>query len=453
MKHKLKTLKIEIKDQDGHREIFLKPKQKYRIGHDTSNDLTLYGHHVPKRHILFEGRGDDGFVLYVDPHMQGQLTNEKSTLNIQDLLDYGFLSQKGKTYRIPIHPDKKGWVQVGNTRFEFQFDGQLPPDLLEKETRFNSIPRQIFQTFKTDVVYKLLVIIFLGVGVFWSVEVHNAKPVPPKKFSLEKVTNRVAKFIIRPKKTKVAAAKSRVGIASKKESKAGEKKNAENKASTPEAKKKAAMEAAKKAVAKKGLLGLIAGKGSAGKSGTVVDALIDKGLVKELDEALQSGTDLQVELPSLNDKGGDLSGLLNGDTTPSVDNLITNDQVNESFNLKEKGGVNLEEMSELSGSDKAMGYRSQQSIRDVIVSYMGRVTYIYNKYLKTNPDLRGKVLIEITIAASGDVTNAKIISSTVGNRAFENELLSVVRRFKFKPIPEGVVTVQNPFVFYRSDTN
>ncbi len=452
MKHKAKTLKVRIQDQDGLREIYLKPKQKYRIGHDTSNDLTLYGKHVPKRHILFEGE-DNKFVLNVDAHMKGQLSNETSSLNIQDLLDYGLLSKKGKIYRIPIRPDKKGWVQVGDTRFEFEFEKAAPADLLKDEAKFNSIPHQIVKTLTTDVLYKLVVLLFLSVGVLWSVKVYNAKPVPPKKFSLEKVTNRVAKFIIRPKKTKIASPASRPGVASKQESKTSEKKSSEKKANTPEAKKKAALEAAKKAVARKGLLGLIAGKGSSGKSGTVVDALIDKGLVKELDEALQSGTDLQVQLPSLNDKGGDLSGLLNGDSLPSVDNLITNDQVNENFNLKEKGGVNLEEMSELSGSDKAMGYRSQQSIRDVIVSYMGRVTYVYNKYLKTNPDLRGKVLIEITIAASGDVTNAKIISSTVGNRAFENELLSVVRRFKFKPIPEGVVTVQNPFVFYRSDMN
>ncbi len=452
MKHTLKTLKVQIKDRDGHREIYLKPKQKYRIGHDTSNDLTLYGENVPKRHTLLKGRGD-AFVLYVDAHMPGQLSDDKSSLNIQDLLDYGILPKKGKSYEIPLQPDKKGWVQVGDTRFEFEFDGEAPADLLDSAAEFNSIPRQMVQMLTTDILYKFVILVFLSVGVFWSIKVHNAKPIPPKKFSLEKVTNRVARFIIRPKKRKIAAPKGRVGVASKGETKAGSKKNAESKASTPEAKKKAAMEAAKKAVARKGLLGLIAGKGSTGKGGTVVDALIDKGLVKELDEALQSGTDLQVELPSLDDKGGDLSGLLNGDTTPSVDNLITNDQVNESFNLKEKGGVNLEEMSELSGSDKAMGYRSQQSIRDVIVSYMGRVTYVYNKYLKTNPDLRGKVLIELTIAASGDVTNAKIISSTVNNPAFEKELLAVVRRFKFKPIPEGVVTVQNPFVFYRSDMN
>ncbi len=448
MKHKLDVLHIKIEDQDGPREFYLKSSKKYRVGHGSSNDLIIYGDHVPKRLTLFEGKGNH-FILNVTPFINGQIANDKSALNIQDLIDYDLLSQKGNTFEIPINPGKKGWLKVGSTRFEFDFNRAVePPDDFLHYWNFS---RRYLQGITRDLPYKVVVLLFLVLGTFWSVKVYHAKPIPEKKFSLEKVTRRVARFIIIPKKAKIAPPKSTFGVASRKETKEKTSKKSESsKSSSPEAKQKAAFEAAKKAVVKKGLLGLIAGKGKAGKGGTVVDALIDKGLVRELDNELQSGKDLQVELPSLDDKGGDLSDILSSDT-PSVDNLITNDQVKENFNLKEKGGVNLEEMSALSGDTEAIGHRSQQSIRDVVVSYMGRITYIYNKYLKTNPDFGGKVVIEIKIAASGEVLNARIVSSSMNNQAFENELLQVVRHIRFKPIPEGVVTVENPFVFSRSD--
>ncbi len=449
MKHKSDVLRIKIEDQDGPREIYLKSNKKYRIGHDTSNDLTVYGNHVPRKHTLFEGKGDH-FILNVNDFMEGQISNDKSSLQIQDLIDYDLLPRKGKHFEIPIKPGKKGWVKVGPARLEFYFNNEIitSPD---DSVHYWSLYRRYLRGITNDITYKIVILLFIVAGTFWSVKVHNAKPIPERKFSLEKVTRRVARFIITPKKAKVTVPTSKIGLGNKKKSKKSASKNSESsKASSPEAKQKAAFEAAKKAVVKKGLLGLIAGKGKSGKGGTVVDALIDKGLVRELDNELQSGKDLQVELPSLEDKGGDLTDILSSDT-PSVDNLITNDQVQESFKLKEKGGVNLEEMSALSGDTEAVGHRSQQSIRDVIVSYMGRITYIYNKYLKTNPDFGGKVVVEIKIAASGEVLNARIASSTMNNINFEKELLQVVRHIKFKPIPEGVVTVENPFVFYRSD--
>jgi len=445
MKHKAGILHIRVEDQDGLREFYLKSNKKYCVGHDTSNDLTIYGNHVPKKLTLFEGKGNH-FVLKVDAFMEGQISNDNSSLNIRDLIDHGLLSQKENIYEIPIKFDKKGWVKVGPARFEFDFNSAV--EEADNSIHYWNFSRRYLHGITNDLPYKIIVTLFIVLGTFWSVKVYHAKPMVEKKFSLEKVTRRVARFIIAPKKPKITRPKSKIGVTSTKET--SSKKSKSSKTSTPEASKKAAFEAAKKAVVKKGLLGLIAGKGKAGKGGTVVDALIDKGLVRELDNELQSGKDMQIELPSLEDNGGDLNDILSSDT-PSVDNLITNDQVQESFNLKEKGGVNLEEMSALSGDTEAIGHRSQQSIRDVIVSYMGRITYIYNKYLKTNPDLGGKVVIEIKIAASGEVLDVRIASSSMNSPAFENELLQVVRHIKFKPIPEGVVTVENPFVFSRSD--
>ena len=215
--------------------------------------------------------------------------------------------------------------------------------------------------------------------------------------------------------------------------------------------KKANKAAVKAAVMKKGLLGLIAGTGNSKQGSTVIESLVDKGLVRELDDILKSGQNLEVELPSLTDVGGNLDDLLSTSSL-EVDSLISGMGVDDAVQLKEKGEVSLESFGDINGSDAALGYRSEQSIRDDINKYKNRVTYTYNKYLKLDPDLNGKVIIEVVIEASGTVSNCRVISSTVQNQKFVNELKNIVSQFRFKAIPEGRVTVENPFVFVRRDT-
>lgn len=94
--------------------------------------------------------------------------------------------------------------------------------------------------------------------------------------------------------------------------------------------------------------------------------------------------------------------------------------------------------------------RPQHEIESVFQKNKGAIYSIYNRALRKDPGLQGKVVIELTIAGNGSVTKARIISSELNNPSLESKLLARVKLFKFKPSNAAVVTVRYPIDFLPS---
>lgn len=118
--------------------------------------------------------------------------------------------------------------------------------------------------------------------------------------------------------------------------------------------------------------------------------------------------------------------------------------------MEVSGGVTLSVPSGISGEGSADANRSSAIIREVIERHRSGLEYIYKKYLKTNPTLQGKVVVSFTISASGRVSNAYLISSTLGNPTMENEIVSAVYGWSFPAITKGDTVIIYPFIFFSS---
>ena len=129
------------------------------------------------------------------------------------------------------------------------------------------------------------------------------------------------------------------------------------------------------------------------------------------------------------------------------DFLASMDEDVEEVTLRKQVRVNLAKPTKKSGDAEAMGHRSEQSVMSVINAKMGRITWLYEKYLKQQPNLSGKISIEFTIAANGFITNVKILESTINHPQLERDITNLIRRLKFEPIPDGSFTVVFPFHF------
>lgn len=445
---KKKILKIKVESLGTVKVYNLNPHGKFTVGYRPGNTLQLYGAQVPDKFALIQSKGGR-FVLKVRDSMLGEVIAGDSRLPIPDLIRHRLLRRVKDGYILELSEDQEAWIKFHDVRFRISYDGEAK--VTRGEAPYWKLSYLLYRRLTSDALFKSVLSVLLLGGIFFAYVVSHTPIVTTQKISLEKYTRHVARIIIRPKKRAALASKSGGNVAANLPEKPSRKKKTGSK--SPEKPGASTAAEARKAVANKGLLGLIAGKGSANKESTVIEALVDKGLVRELDQVLQSGQDLEIELPKLDEEslGAGMEDVLNN-TKLQVDNLISGMKVNDKVKLKEKGDVNLEDFGQFTGSDAALGWRSEQSIRDVIMSYMGRVTYTYNKFLKQNPDLKGKVVVEMTIAASGKVTKCRIVSSTINNPEFEQALLEVIRSFRFRPIPEGEITVQNPFLFYRRDT-
>jgi periplasmic protein TonB len=98
------------------------------------------------------------------------------------------------------------------------------------------------------------------------------------------------------------------------------------------------------------------------------------------------------------------------------------------------------------GSGKAS--RSADEIALVFTKNKGAIDAMYARALRDNPALQGKVVIELTIAPSGDITAAHIVSSEINDKEFEAKLLARIRLFKFDAKDVAMLTATKPIDFF-----
>ena len=92
------------------------------------------------------------------------------------------------------------------------------------------------------------------------------------------------------------------------------------------------------------------------------------------------------------------------------------------------------------GSGKAS--RSIEEIKLVFERNKGAIYAIYNRALRDDPALQGKVVLELKIAPSGEVVDCRIVSSELKAAELERKLLARIRQFDFgaKDVEQMVVT-------------
>lgn len=91
--------------------------------------------------------------------------------------------------------------------------------------------------------------------------------------------------------------------------------------------------------------------------------------------------------------------------------------------------------------------RSQEDIQIVFDRNKGAIFNIYNRALRKDPSLTGKVVFQLTIAPSGQVTAISVVSSELGDQALESKLLARIKLINFGAKPVDAVTLTYPIDF------
>jgi periplasmic protein TonB len=106
------------------------------------------------------------------------------------------------------------------------------------------------------------------------------------------------------------------------------------------------------------------------------------------------------------------------------------------------------QLAKASSSKQRGARRSEEEIALVFQKHKGEINNIYNRELRKDPTLQGRVVFELTIAPNGTVTKCVIISSELGNDKLEKRLISKIRKFKFanKKVPVTVAPYSFDFV-------
>ena len=92
--------------------------------------------------------------------------------------------------------------------------------------------------------------------------------------------------------------------------------------------------------------------------------------------------------------------------------------------------------------------RSEEEIAMVFDRNKGAIYALYERALRTNPMLQGKLVLQFTIAPSGVVTRCRVVSSELHDPALERAIVARVMLFRFEPEKVDPTTATKPIDFF-----
>lgn len=92
--------------------------------------------------------------------------------------------------------------------------------------------------------------------------------------------------------------------------------------------------------------------------------------------------------------------------------------------------------------------RSREEIELVFDKNKGAIFSLYNRALREDPSLEGKLVLRLTIAPDGQVTMCEVISSELGNPDLERKLVQRVKLFRFAARDVEAITTTKPIDFF-----
>ena len=91
--------------------------------------------------------------------------------------------------------------------------------------------------------------------------------------------------------------------------------------------------------------------------------------------------------------------------------------------------------------------RPYEEIELVFQKNKGSIFSLYSRALRRDPTLQGKVVLELTIAPTGQVTNVRIVSSDINNPQLMEQLKNRVKLFRFQSRNVDTLIVKYPIDF------
>ena len=93
--------------------------------------------------------------------------------------------------------------------------------------------------------------------------------------------------------------------------------------------------------------------------------------------------------------------------------------------------------------------RSREEIERVFDANKGRIFTLYNRALRENPALQGKIVLRLTISPDGRVTFCEIVSSELNDAELERGLVQRVLQFQFEARDDvEAITTTKPIDFF-----
>jgi outer membrane biosynthesis protein TonB len=426
-------------------ERLLRRREPVTIGQSPRNTFEIQSSDLPKAFTLFSLKGDN-YVLNFKHGMNGKLSIKRSVMDFKSLREQKLAQKSGDVFSVELANENRGKIVIGEVVVLFQFvEPPPPPSKLQLPV---ALCRGVMQRMEWPFVSSLLGSFGLQV-CFWGFTLTQDYPEP--KMRLEELPERFVNLIIDKKEEEkpIIIEEESDEEDSKEEEdaikkpaekpkpkpvvvprEAEEQKSPEQKARESEQKKQEARAKVKNTTLIK-FLGGSEGSGEVQDVGGTFDARkIEDAFAGSSSMAAVTDADAGRDrrATKLAGEGGKLlkGGKLGKGTRTGVGSGGRGKAV------AVRGIVKTQAPDDVFGE----GTLDPKAIQRKIARRRKAIQKCYEKELKKNPKLKGKIRLLITIKKTGRVGLVEVTQNTTNDRDVQRCVVRVFKKTRF-PKPEG----------------
>jgi len=406
----------------------LRKRDHVTIGTDASNTFVLPAASLPPSFPIFEHKNGQYHLVFTE-QMQGKVRLDSSDVDFATLRSQELAKKRGSLYVLPLNETSKGKISLGEITLLFQFVSpppqpvktELPP--LAKGSLWQSV----------DHLFFLILLGSLAVhfsGVTYLALLPN---VEEAELSLDQLPDRFARVLLPPKP---AEARPKPPEAEKKEAKKDE--NVKVRKGGDSGRRAEVQQR----VASKGLLKILGSTGAG--AGAFADVLGPSTGTGEIASALAGASGVGVATADALGQGGLRKGGKAG-AVAGIGEVGTSGGGN--VNLASKGDARVSGRVKDSTPDVESSDVDREALARYVRQRLKAMQGCYERELKRNPSLKGKIVVRFSILPSGRSGEIDFEQNTLGDEAVTSCVRSVIRGWIFPFKPPDAVSVAYPFVF------
>jgi TonB family protein len=445
---KVRILRIGI-IQGGRiiEERLIRRREDISIGWSSKATFAVPSEALPKQWLLF-GITPKGYVARFADAMDARIAVGNEVISLAQLKQAGRIRQQGSAWLLLLDERSRGKIAVGDLTILFQF---VTPPPQQPRPR---LPASVRGSWTTGLDWAFTVIggVSFLAHLLFVMYLRNVDW--PRKPDIEEIPDRFVQMAV---KAKPPEAPKQQTTQDKTDDKTPDKQLAANSGAKKAAKRelspdeKARLDAERRArlaeqVRNTGILKLLGAK--ADGSGSIADVLGKGDVDRDQEKAFQGVGGLTVATSEASLRGVK-SGTGGSGKVADIGSLrgagtIAGGNTGAGVTEKRVSGVVRSEAPAVDGElDPAL-------VSKEVRARIGAVKACYERALKRNPNLSGKIKVRWTITAAGTVSGVDISDDSMGDSEVSSCIKQLVARWRFPAPAGGSVEVEFPFVFTAS---
>ncbi len=439
-------------------ERIIRKRETVTVGSSEKNHFVVSSGGLSSRFELFQLVGND-YILNFTDQMRGRVGLAGGVKILDDLRKGGARKANGY-YQVKLTDNSRGKVQIGDTTLLFQF--VVPPPVQPRP----QLPAAVVGGFIAGIDWLFTAFVMFSFVTHFGLIIYLDNADWPVEPGIATVPDRVAELIFNdppapePEEEvvsdevveegdevveEVAETTAPRETSSESSSSSSGESSSSDRAAADDSARLAVEEA--QAQVEQMLLGALGGS-----DGAFQDVLAGGAVTGNAEDVMATaegvGVATSAQGGTLRERGG---GNRVGSATSGLGGLRARQgaqqRQQEGTQVVERvirGRVNAGALADESGA----GAFDPSIVTGMIRRRIRAIQSCYERELRNNPTLNGRVLVRFTIQTSGSVSGASATENSTGSPAVATCVVRTISRFRFNPGPEGgSVTFAYPFVF------